>query len=237
MNEQYPSIKLFGLNFNLTNDIGVLVSAILVFLLVFWLSRNLQMRPGAKQNILEWIMNFTNGIVKGAIPGSQRYTFNLFAFTLFLFIFISNQIGLFLELDIGKDTWFCSPTASPVITMTLAMTVLVISHYFGIVFKGFKGYLKGYVSPIGILLPINLLEEFTNFITLSLRLYGNIFAGEVLVLLIRQLAFSGERLVLFQGSCLRSFGKASQSSLVVFKRTFSSRLVWFIRHTKLCPSN
>ncbi|KMO63667.1 ATP synthase subunit A, partial [Lacticaseibacillus rhamnosus] len=80
MNEQYPSIKLFGLNFNLTNDIGVLVSAILVFLLVFWLSRNLQMRPGAKQNILEWIMNFTNGIVKGAIPGSQRYTFNLFAF-------------------------------------------------------------------------------------------------------------------------------------------------------------
>ena len=48
MNEQYPSIKLFGLNFNLTNDIGVLVSAILVFLLVFWLSRNLQMRPGAK---------------------------------------------------------------------------------------------------------------------------------------------------------------------------------------------
>ena len=142
MNEQYPSIKLFGLNFNLTNDIGVLVSAILVFLLVFWLSRNLQMRPGAKQNILEWIMNFTNGIVKGAIPGSQRYTFNLFAFTLFLFIFISNQIGLFLELDIGKDTWFRSPTASPVITMTLAMTALVISHYFGIVFKGFKGYLK-----------------------------------------------------------------------------------------------
>ena len=191
MNEQYPSIKLFGLNFNLTNDIGVLVSAILVFLLVFWLSRNLQMRPGAKQNILEWIMNFTNGIVKGAIPGSQRYTFNLFAFTLFLFIFISNQIGLFLELDIGKDTWFRSPTASPVITMTLAMTVLVNSHYFGIVFKVFKAYLKGYVSPIGILLPINLLEEFTNFITLSLRLYGNIFAGEVLVLLIRQLAFSG----------------------------------------------
>ena len=191
MNEQYPSIKLFGLNFNLTNDIGVLVSAILVFLLVFWLSRNLQMRPGAKQNILEWIMNFTNGIVKGAIPGSQRYTFNLFAFTLFLFIFISNQIGLFSLVNIGKDTWFRSPTASPVITMTLAMTVLVISHYFGIVFKGFKGYLKGYVSPIGILLPINLLEEFTNFITLSLRLYGNIFAGEVLVLLIRQLAFSG----------------------------------------------
>ncbi|MFK5278856.1 FoF1 ATP synthase subunit a, partial [Lacticaseibacillus paracasei] len=101
------------------------------------------------------------------------------------------QIGLFIEVDIGKDTWFRSATASPVITMTLAMMVLVLSHYFGVVFKGFKGYLKGYASPVAILLPINLLEEFTNFITLSMRLYGNIFAGEVLVLLIRQFAFSG----------------------------------------------
>ena len=191
MNEQYPSIKLFGLSFNLTNDIGVLVSAVLVFLLVFWLSRNLKMRPGGKQIVLEWIMDFTNGIVKGTMPGSERYTFNLFAFTLFLFIFISNQIGLFIEVDIGKDTWFRSATASPVITMTLAMMVLVLSHYFGVVFKGFKGYLKGYASPVAILLPINLLEEFTNFITLSMRLYGNIFAGEVLVLLIRQFAFTG----------------------------------------------
>ena len=74
MNEQYPSIKLFGLSFNLTNDIGVLVSAVLVFLLVFWLSRNLKMRPGGKQNVLEWIMDFTNGIVKGTMPGSERYT-------------------------------------------------------------------------------------------------------------------------------------------------------------------
>ena len=170
------------------------------------------------------------------MPGSERYTFNLFAFTLFLFIFISNQIGLFIEVDIGKDTWFRSATASPVITMTLAMMVLVLSHYFGVVFKGFKGYLKGYASPVAILLPINLLEEFTNFITLSMRLYGNIFAGEVLVLLIRQFAFSGGA-VSFVSGFLRFCGKGSQSSLVVFKRTFLSRLGWFTHHTKLCPSN
>lgn len=190
MNEKYPSFKLFGLNFNPTNDIGVLVTALLVFLLVFWLSRNLKMRPGGKQNVLEWMMDFTNGIVKSAMPGKERYTFNLFAFTLFLFIFISNQTGLFLEVDIGKDTWFRSPTAAPVITLSLAMMVLVLSHYFGVTFRGFKGYLKGYTSPVPFLLPITVLEQFTNFITLSLRLYGNIFAGEVLLLLIRQLAFS-----------------------------------------------
>lgn len=149
------------------------------------------MRPGAKQKLYTWIILFTLGLVLGAIPGSQRYTFNLLHFTLFLLLLLSNQIGLFLQLHIGKDTWFRSPTDSPVLTLLLAHTVLVISTYFGIVFKGFKGYLKGYVSPIDFLLPINLYTQFTLFITLSLRLYGLIFAGTVLVLLHTKLAFSG----------------------------------------------
>lgn len=149
------------------------------------------MRPGACQNILEWIKHLQHGIVCGAIPGSQRTTFNLFALLLFLFIFISNQIGLFLALAIGMHTWFRSPTASPVILKPLAKPVLVISHYFGIVFCGFCGYLCGYVSPIGILLPINLLVQLQHFILLSYWLYGNIFAGVLLVYFIRQLAFSG----------------------------------------------
>ena len=125
------------------------------------------------------------------MPGREGARFGLLAFVLFLFGFINNQIGLFLQYDAGGKTWFRSLTADPVITMGLAMLVLVLSHYFGVVFKGFKGYLKGYISPVPFLLPINIIEEFTNFVTLSMRLYGNIFAGEVLVLLIRQFAFSG----------------------------------------------
>ncbi|WP_390409809.1 F0F1 ATP synthase subunit A [Lacticaseibacillus jixiensis] len=191
MNESYPYVKLFGLTFNLTNDIGILVTAVLTFLLVFWLSRKPQLRPVGKQNVLEWVIDFTNGIVKQQMPGREGNRFGLLAFVLFLFVFINNQIGLFLQYDAGGKTWFRSPTADPVVTMSLAMLVLVMSHYFGVVFKGFKGYLKGYISPVPFLLPINIIEEFTNFVTLSMRLYGNIFAGEVLVLLIRQFAFSG----------------------------------------------
>ncbi len=174
MNESYPYLNLFGLRFNLANDIPILVTAILIFILVFWLSRKPSLRPKMKQNVLEWIIDFTNGIVKGAMPGEEGNRFQLLAFVLFLFIFINNQIGLFLQVDMGGKTWFRSPTSSPVITMSLAMMVLLLSHYFGVAFKGFKGYLKGYVSPLAFLAPINILEEFTNFITLAMRLYGNI---------------------------------------------------------------
>ena len=49
---------------------------------------------------------------------------------------------------------------------------------------GKNGYFANYAKPVGFLLPINIIEEFTNFLTLSLRLYGNIYAGEVLLTLI-----------------------------------------------------
>ncbi|WP_125702954.1 F0F1 ATP synthase subunit A [Lacticaseibacillus daqingensis] len=191
MNESYPDFELFGLHFNPANDLAILVSAVLVFLFVFWLSRKPSIRPNGKQNVLEYLIDFINGIVKQSMPGAEGSRFGLFAFTLFLFIFVNNQIGLIFQVDVGGKTWFRSATADPIITMSLGMMVMVLSHFFGVVFNGMKGYLKGYVSPVPILLPINILENFTNFVTLSMRLYGNIFAGEVLLLLIKQLAFSG----------------------------------------------
>lgn len=191
MNDKYPYLQLGPLRFNLANDIPMLISAAVVFALVFYLSRKPSLRPHGKQNLLEWIIDFTNGIVNGEMPGKEGKTFHLFAFTMFLFVFMMNQLGLFLDVKIDGVSWFHSPTASPLITMTLATIVLVLSHYYGVANKGFKGYLKGYVSPMPFMAPINLLEEFTNFMTLSLRLYGNIFAGEVLVMLLRNLALSG----------------------------------------------
>ncbi len=185
MDDKYPYLQLGPVRFNLANDIPMLISAIVVFLIVFYLSRKPKLRPDGKQNLLEWLIDFTNGIVRGEMPGKAGGFFQLLAFTMFLFVFIMNQLGLFIDLKIDGVSWFHSPTASPVITMTLASTILFLTHYYGVQNKKFKGYLKGYANPM------NILEEFTNFMTLSLRLYGNIFAGEILVMLIRQLALSG----------------------------------------------
>lgn len=190
MDDKYPIISISGIRFNLANCLSVLVSAVLVFALVFFLSRKIALKPTKRQNILEWIIDFTNGIVKSAMPGEEGKQFYLFAFVMFMFVFISNQLGLILQIKVHDVTWLKSPTANPIITMSLAMIVLVIAHYFSVERLGFGNYMKSYIKPVGFFLPINIIEQFTNFLTLSLRLYGNIFAGEVLLSLLVKMAFS-----------------------------------------------
>lgn len=191
MNEESFVVKFLGLTFNLTNVVSGLVAMIIVFFLVWYLSRNLALRPKGKQNVLEAIIDFTNGIVSSNIPGEQGKRFNLLAFVLFLFIFVSNQLGLMIEFIIGGKTLIKSPTSDVMVTMSLALVVLLLSHYFGVVVFGAKGYLvNSYLKPVSFMLPIELIEEFTNFLTLAFRLYGNIFAGEVLLTLIGGVAKS-----------------------------------------------
>ena len=174
-----------GLNVDLVGIIGSTLMAIVGFAICYALSRKVEMKPNKKQNVLEYLIDFTDGIVKDNVedPAAQKHL-SLYAFVLFLFIFCMNQLGLFLEVKVGDYMVIKSPTADPVTTMSFAMMTLLLSFTFGIQKFGTKGYLQNYARPVGFLLPINIIEEFTNFLTLSLRLYGNIFAGEVLLTLI-----------------------------------------------------
>ncbi|MBA1434888.1 F0F1 ATP synthase subunit A [Bombilactobacillus bombi] len=191
MNGSSPLITLGGLTFNIANCLSTLIAAVVVFVLFYALSRKIEMRPGKAQNVLEWIVDFTNGIVKQLIPNkNQAQPIMFYVFIMFAFVFVANQLGLIFEIAIGGQTFVKSPTSSPIVTMALGTISLVLSQYYCVQQLGFKGYLHHYVEPIWFLTPINILEEFTNFLTLSLRLYGNIFAGEVLLDLLVQLANS-----------------------------------------------
>ena len=191
MNEGTQIVEFFGIPFNVGNIVSGLVSAVIVFLVLFWLSRKIQMKPVGRQNVLEWVVDFTNGIIKNALPDEEGKQFGLLAFTLFVFIFISNQLGLIIERTFNGVEYVKSPTSSPLTTLTLAFMILVLSHYLGVKKFGFKGYFKNtFLSPMPALLPISIFEQFTNFITLALRLYGNIYAGEVLLKLIYNMANS-----------------------------------------------
>jgi F-type H+-transporting ATPase subunit a len=109
-----------------------------------------------------------------------------------MYIFVSNMLGLPFSIVIDEKLWWKSPTADPIITLTLAVMVVALSHYYGVKLKGVKGYAKGFFSPMGFLFPLKIIEEFANTLTLGLRLYGNIFAGELLLtLLAGGLAWSG----------------------------------------------
>lgn len=191
MNESYPFITIGGLTFNVANCLTTFISAAIVFLLFFFLSRKIQMRPGKAQNFLEWVVDFSDNIVKSMIPDSKvARPFNLYAFVMISFLLVANVLGLVFEIVVGGKTYVKSPTSDPMVTMTLAMISLVLAHFFSVKKYGFKQYLKNYAQPMAVLTPINILEEFTNFLTLALRLYGNIFAGEVLVMLIAKMAGS-----------------------------------------------
>lgn len=184
------AISIFGLRFNLANDIPILVIAVLITAFVYSWSRNLKMRPGRKQNALEWLVDFTNNVVNSNLSGEEEQKpAKLFGFVIFLFIIVSNEIGLFFQITSDGYSYFRSPTASAVVTMALAMMVLAYSHYAGVKKHGVKKYLKSFVQPFAFFLPINLIDDFASFLTLSLRLYGNIYAGEVLIHLITGLAF------------------------------------------------
>ena len=185
--------KFMGLNFDLTGIIGSTLMALAVFLICLWLARKVEMKPNKRQNVFEYLLDFTNGIVKDNVSDvdAQKHL-SLYALVLFLFIWFMNQLGMFMEGKVDDWVFIKSPTADPVATMSFAMMTLLLSFTFGVQRFGVGGYLKNYTQPVGFMLPINIIEEFTNFLTLSLRLYGNIYAGEVLLTLIgNDLAHAG----------------------------------------------
>ena len=185
--------KFMGLNFDLTGIIGSTLMALAVFLICLWLARKVEMKPNKRQNVFEYLLDFTNGIVKDNVSDvdAQKHL-SLYALVLFLFIWFMNQLGMFMEVKVDDWVFIKSPTADPVATMSFAMMTLLLSFTFGVQRFGVGGHLKNYTQPVGFMLPINIIEEFTNFLTLSLRLYGNIYAGEVLLTLIgNDLAHAG----------------------------------------------
>lgn len=93
--------------------------------------------------------------------------------SLFLFLLISNMVGLVPGMT--------SPTADISITAAFAIVAIVLVQASSIRVHGFTGWLKHYFQPFWWFFPINLLELFTRPLTLALRLYGNIYAGEVLL--------------------------------------------------------
>lgn len=150
------------------------------------------MRPTSKSQLaIEYLVDFIRNMISSSLHWKIGQQFHLLGFTLFLFVWVANMLGLVFILNIDGHSYWKSPTASPIVTLGLALMVILLTHYFGIKENGFKEYfMNSYIRPVAPLMPIKLLEEFTNTLTLALRLYGNIYAGEILLGLIASLANS-----------------------------------------------
>jgi F-type H+-transporting ATPase subunit a len=178
------SVELFGVHFSLTTALVLFMTSLIVFLLAFFSTRNLSTKPKGMQNFMEWLIDFVRGILKSTMDWHDGARFHVLALTLFMFLFVSNILGLPFAIVFGHTLWWKSPTADPVVTLTLASMMTVLSQYYGVRVKGGVGYLKTFLQPKAFLLPLKIIEEFSNTLTLGLRIYGNIYAGEVLLTLL-----------------------------------------------------
>ncbi|MDE3840314.1 F0F1 ATP synthase subunit A [Bacillus methanolicus] len=184
MHHEAPLWEFMGLTFNLANVLMITIASLIVFIIAVLSTRRLAMKPTGMQNFMEWVMDFVKNIINSTMDWKTGGRFHVLGITLIMYIFVSNMLGLPFSVVIDDKLWWKSPTADPVVTLTLAVMVVGLSHYYGVKMKGVGEYGREFLRPFWFMFPIKLIEEFANTLTLGLRLYGNIFAGEILLSLL-----------------------------------------------------
>jgi F-type H+-transporting ATPase subunit a len=175
--------------------------------LLIWLSwrvsRNLNFdNPRGLQNFLEVVVEFVDTQVREIFAGRNPLVAPL-ALTIFLWVFLMNAMDL-IPVDllpkvasmIGIHNLKVVPTTDLATTFGLAVSVFALIVFYSIKVKGAVGYVKTFLfHPFGKwLMPVNIvmttIEEVAKPVSLALRLFGNMFAGELLFMLIALLAFA-----------------------------------------------
>jgi F-type H+-transporting ATPase subunit a len=162
-------------------DYIVMCLVVAAFLILFLslASRRRKLVPSKNQSILELIIQAFESILVEIIGEEGKKYLPMIA-TIGLFILCCNLLGLV--------PGFMSPTSKLNVTVGCALTVFVYYHWQGIKSQGFFKYLKHFTGPIPLLapllLPIEIISHFSRPVSLSVRLFGNIFAEELLILVI-----------------------------------------------------
>jgi len=153
-----------------------LIVALLLMVLMGLAARRAQTVPSKRQSLLELIIQAFEGQLVEIIGERGRQFLPLVA-TMGLFIFACNLIGLV--------PGFMSPTSKLTVTAGCALVVFFYYHWQGIKAQGPVNYLKHFFGPIPalapLLLPIEIISHFSRVVSLSIRLFGNIFAEELLI--------------------------------------------------------
>lgn len=135
--------------------------------------------PNRWRSALEVIVQGIQSQIEEIAGGPSRHLL-YFAGTLFLFVAVSNLLLVVPGFE--------PPTSSLSTTTALALSVLVAVPLFGVTSRGLGGYLKTYLEPSFIMLPFNIISEFSRGISLAIRLYGNIMSGAVIAAILLTVA-------------------------------------------------
>lgn len=162
----------------------------LFFVFFKFMTKDLEIMPNKRQVVIETLYDLLEKMIS-EILGVWKKKYFLYFSTLFMFILVSNIIAFFpmpaLSFKNGVleiYPLFRTPTADLNTTVCLAMFSTLLFTGVGIQNNGLFGYLKGFLSPTPFLLPLNIVGEIAKPLNISIRLFGNMFAGMVIIGLI-----------------------------------------------------
>ena len=171
------TVQLAGFTFNWETLEMTWLTMAIVILIAFLATRSLSLVPRGWQMVVELIIGWLHGQIDAMMGKSGRFLAP-FIVSLFMFLLVGNWIGLVPTLS--------SPTNDLNTTLALALTVIVMVHFLGVYKKGFH-YLAHFFQPTPVFVVINIIEEIAKPITLACRLFGNILAGEILIVVLLML--------------------------------------------------
>jgi F-type H+-transporting ATPase subunit a len=205
--KSFADFTLFGLHIHFTRIFTLALFTSLIVGLFFYMAfRRMKLVPGRLQWLGESVYDFIRNGVAGDVIGPQGLKFAPYLTVLFCFIFVNNFYEILPLAQVPVNSRIAFP-------LTLALLTWIIYNYIGIRRKGLWGYLKGIMFPPGvpwpvliIITPIELISQLIlQPFTLAIRLFANMFAGHLLLLV-----FFGGALYLFgNGGAGYAFGTVS----------------------------
>jgi len=179
----HPEAHVFGL----TIDTDIVTSTVLAAAILLFMGFRVRAKvtdgvPGKLQLMWELLLEQVNDLADSAI-GPKGRRFVPVGVTLFLFILICNWIGFIPSaLHPGSSAEILpAPTSDVNLPLAMALFVIVWVHVESFRARGIRGYFRHYRQPYLALTPINVIEEITKPITLTFRLFGNLFSGGLMV--------------------------------------------------------
>lgn len=169
-------IPLFGV-LDVTGEVILMWVIMLALVLASVIvTRRLKERPGRFQNIVETGVEYLDGFFTGIIGKRKTRKYFFFLGSLFVFIIFGNYSGMIP--GVGLTKYLKAPTSSLSVTLGLGIVTFFFLQLASIRAGGCKHYLKRFVTPIAVMLPLLILDEIIKPASLALRLFGNIFGEE-----------------------------------------------------------
>ena len=190
------TVHIFGLNVPIADSIVMMwiIMAVIIILSVIF-TRKLKTVPTSRQNMAEIAVETVSKLIKSNM-GNRGRDFVPYFGTILLFLIFANISGIFNIFPTSADMYKLTgvalfqkipvfsidpPTKDLNITVTMALMTVSLVMLSGIKYKGIKGFLKSFIKPVPVMLPFHILDYGTRTLSLSLRLFGNILAGYIIM--------------------------------------------------------